>query len=68
MTDIYHLDTDDHLIRCVGCGCQFQKENLILHKRKNSQVIGRGSRLWRHNQVEAMMLKLCKEVGYQVDS
>ena len=68
ITDIYYLDTDDHFIKCIGCKREFQKEKLILHEQQCCQVVGEGIRHWRHNQVEDMILKLCKEVGYQVKS
>jgi hypothetical protein len=41
---------------------------LILREQQCCQVVDEGTRHWRHNQVEDLILKLCKEVGYQVKS
>ena len=68
ITDNYYLDTDVHYIKCVSCKCEFQKDMLILHEQQCGQVFGKSSRFWRHNQVEDMILKLCKEVGHQAES
>ena len=54
-----------NFIKCIGCKCKFQKEKLILHEQQCSQVVGEGTRHLRQIQVEDMILKLCKEVGYK---
>jgi hypothetical protein len=64
ITDIYHVASDSHSLECVGCNNSFKKENLILHEQRCNRVVGKISRYWRHDQVEDVLLKICKEVGF----
>ena len=68
ITDIYYVASDSHSLACVGCNYSFEKEDLILHEQRCNRVVGKNSRYWRHDQVEDVLLKICKEVGFQVEN
>ena len=68
MTVIYYIASDSHSLACVGCNNSFQKENRILHEPRCNCVVGKHSRYWRHDQVEDVLLTICKEVGFQVEN